>query len=89
MLEKPPERVTIITMDWKDTVKDQDEIKVFLALDGPSYTWRTASGIARQAGLPEQRVWEILQKYNMALIRISDLPSASGSALVGLLEKVG
>jgi hypothetical protein len=39
--------------------------------------------------LSEQRVWEILRKYNRALTRISDLPSASGSALVGLLEKVG
>jgi hypothetical protein len=38
MLEKPRERVTIIAMDWKDTVKDQDEIKVFLALDGPTVT---------------------------------------------------
>ena len=76
-------------MNWKDTVKDQDEIKVFLALDGPTYTWRTASGVARQAGLSEPRVWEILKKYNMELTRISEVPSASGSALVGLLEKVG
>lgn len=76
-------------MHWKDAVNDPDEIKVFLALDGPNYTWRTASGIARQTGLTEQRVWEILKKYNMGLTRISEVPSASGSALVGLLEKVG
>lgn len=76
-------------MNWKDTVKDQDEIKVFLALDGPNYTWRTTSAVARQVGLPELRVWEILKKYNTALTRISEVPSASGSALVGLREKVG
>lgn len=76
-------------MNWKDAVKDQDEIKVFLALDGPKYTWRTASGVARQTGLPEPRVWEILKKYNMEFTRISEMPSASGSALVGLLTKVG
>ena len=76
-------------MKWKDTVTDPDEVKVFLALDGPSYTWRTMSGIARQTGLTEQRVAEILKKYNLTLTRMSETPSLSGSALVGLIEKVG
>ena len=76
-------------MNWKDTVTDLDEVKVFLALDGPNYTWRTMSGIARQAGLSEQRVAEILKKYNLTLTRLSETPSLSGSALVGLIEKVG
>ena len=76
-------------MNWKNAVTDLDEIKVFLALDGPRYTWRTVGGIARQTGLAEQRVLEILKKYNMELTRFSDVPSASGSALVGLVEKVG
>jgi hypothetical protein len=76
-------------MNWKDTVTDPDEVKVFLALDGPNNTWRTMSGIARQTGLPEQRVAEILKKYNLTLTRLSETPSLSGSALVGLIEKVG
>ena len=76
-------------MNWKDTVTDPDEVKVFLALDGPNYTWRTMSGIARQTGLSEQRVAEILKKYNLTLTRLSETPSVSGSALVGLIEKVG
>lgn len=76
-------------MHWKDVIKDADEIKVFLALDGPNYTWRTTSAIARQTGLSENRVLEILAKYNMHLTRLSEVPSISGSALVGLLEKVG
>ena len=76
-------------MNWKDTVTDPDEVKMFLALDGPSYTWRTISGIARQTGLNEQRVTEVLKKYNLTLTRMSDTPSVSGSALVGLIEKVG
>jgi hypothetical protein len=76
-------------MNWKDTVTDPEEVKVFLALDGPNYTWRTLGGIARQAGLSEKRVAEILKKYNLTLTRLSETPSISGSALVGLIEKVG
>lgn len=76
-------------MNWKDTVTDPDEVKVFLALDGPNYTWRTIGGIARQTGLSEQRVAEVLKKYNLTLTRLSETPSVSGSALVGLIEKVG
>jgi hypothetical protein len=76
-------------MNWKDTVTDPDEVKVFLALDDPNSTWRTIWGIARQTGLSEQRVAEILKKYNLTLTRLSETPSLSGSALVGLIEKVG
>jgi hypothetical protein len=76
-------------MNWKDAVTDPDEVKVFLALDGPQYTWRTMGGIARQTGLPGARVAQILAKYNLTLTRLSETPSVSGSALVGLIEKVG
>jgi len=76
-------------MRWKNTVTDPDEVKVFLALDGPNYTWRTMSGIARQTGLNEQRVAEVLKKYNLTLTRLSETPAVSGSALVGFIEKVG
>ena len=78
-----------LTVSWQQTVTDADEIKVFMALDRPEYTWRTMSGIARQTGLSENRVAEILAKYNLKLTRLSDTPSLSGSALVGLIEKVG
>jgi hypothetical protein len=60
-----------------------------LALDGPNYTWRTIDGIAHQAGLSEQRVAEILKRYNLTLTRLSETPSVSSSPLVGLIEKVG
>jgi hypothetical protein len=76
-------------MKWEDTVTDPDEVKVFKALDGPSDTWRTIGGIARQTGLGEDRVSAIPTKYNLKLTRFSDVPSASKQALVGLLEKVG
>ncbi len=76
-------------MNWKDTVTDPEEKKVFQALDGPQYTWRTVGGIARQTRLPEARVQEILTKYNLTLTRQSETPAISGSALVGLIEKVG
>ena len=76
-------------MNWKTTASDPDEIKVFMALDGPSYTWRTIGGIARQSGLSEETVAAILAKYNLSLTRLSEVPSISGQALVGLIEKVG
>jgi hypothetical protein len=76
-------------MKWKETVTDPDEIKVFLALDGPQYTWRTMGGIARQTGLSEERIAQILAKYDLTLTRQAETPSVSGSALVGLIEKVG
>jgi hypothetical protein len=76
-------------MRWQETVTDPDEIKVFMALDGPQYTWRTMSGIARQTGLSEARVAQIFAKYNLTLTRLSETPSVSGSALVGLIEKIG
>ena len=76
-------------MRWENVTTDPDETKVFKALDDPKYTWRTVSAIARQTGLPEQRVLQILRKYNMQLTRLSETPSASGTPLVGLLERVG
>lgn len=74
---------------WQGLISDPDEKKVFEALGGPHITWRTVSAIARQTGIPELKVWEILSKYNAQLTRLSTVPSASGSPLVGLLEKVG
>ena len=76
-------------MNWKEEVKDPDEVRIFRALDGPTYTWRTIAAIARQTGLPESRVTEILEKYNLKLTRLSEVPSVSGQPLVGLIEKVG
>ena len=75
-------------MSWKDAVTDPDEVKVFLTLDGPQYTWLTIGGVARHAGGSEERVAQILEKYNLKVTRLSDTPSVSGSALVGLIEKV-
>jgi hypothetical protein len=76
-------------MDWKTEVTDKDETKVLMALDGPNITWRTISGVARQTGLAEDRVAQICAKYNLKITRLSDVPSVSGSALVGLIENVG
>ena len=89
MLENRTKIVNTERMNWHETVQDPDEVKVFQALDGPEYTWRTIGGIARQAGLSQERVAQILAKYDLKLTRLSDAPSVSGSALVGLIEKVG
>lgn len=76
-------------MNWQATITDPDERKVFMALDGANGTWRTMWGIARQSGLSEERVSQIIAKYNLQLTRFADVPSISGSAIVGLIEKVG
>ena len=57
-------------MNWKATVTHPDEVKVFQALDNPTSTWRTTSAIARQTGLPEPRVAEILRRYDLTLTRL-------------------
>ncbi len=75
-------------MTWKEVVKDPTEIKVFMALDAPKYTWRTVGGIARQTGLSESELWKILAKYSTNLIRMSETPSTSGDPLIGLIERV-
>jgi DNA-directed RNA polymerase sigma subunit (sigma70/sigma32) len=76
-------------MSWQNTITDPDEIKVFMALDTDKGNWRTLWGIARQTGLTEERVAQIVAKYDLKLTRLSEVPSISGSALVGLIEKVG
>ena len=69
-------------------ITDEDEKKVFAALNGVQSTWRTVRAIARETGLEEKRVDEIVRKYNLQLTRF-ETQSISGSALVGLIEKVG
>jgi hypothetical protein len=74
---------------WKQIITDPNEIKVFMALDGPTLTWRTFGGIARQTGLTEEYVAQIAAQYSPSLIRLSETPSLSGNALIGLVENVG
>jgi hypothetical protein len=76
-------------MTWQKSVTDPVEVKVFTALDEPQSTWRTMRGIARQTGLSESEVAEVISKYDSKLTTRSETPSISGSALVGLIEKVG
>lgn len=76
-------------MSWEEIISDPDERKVFAALDGPASTWRTIPAVARQTGLPESRVSQILDKYDLHLTRRADVQSISGEPLVGLIEKVG
>jgi hypothetical protein len=68
---------------------ESSERKVFAALDAPASTWRTIPAVARETGLPEARVRQILDKYDWKLTRRSEVPSVSGQPLVGLIEKVG
>ncbi len=77
------------SLNWKSVVSDTDERKVFLALEDPGYTWRTIGAVARQAGLDEGKVLEIITRYSPRLVRRSRQTSASGRPLVGLIERVG
>lgn len=76
-------------MDWRATITDAKERKVFAALDQPDVTWRTIAGIARATGLSEAEVEEILKRHDPSMTCFSAAPSVSGSALVGLVERVG
>ena len=76
-------------MSWQSTINDPDEVKVFQALDTDKGDWRTVWGIAHQTGLSEARVSAILDKYKLTLTTFAGVPSISGSALVGLTERVG
>jgi predicted DNA-binding ArsR family transcriptional regulator len=76
-------------MRWEELVTDPLERKVFAALDAPSSTWRTLPAIAREAGLDESRVSQILDKYDLKLTRRSEEQSISRHPLFGLIENVG
>jgi hypothetical protein len=75
--------------NWHEIISDPEEVKVFNALDGPHCTWRTISGIARQTGLSEEQVAEIVAKYDLELTRQAETPSITGQPFVGLIENVG
>jgi hypothetical protein len=75
-------------MSWRDTAKDPDEVKVFMALEEPN-TWRTVGGVSRETGLSEEQVEAILAKYNLSLTRRTETLSISGKPLVALIENVG
>ena len=76
-------------VNWRTKITNSEETKVFAALDGMGLTWRTTAALARQTKLSESQVNAILVKYSPSVIRISEVPSLSGSTLVGLTEKVG
>ncbi len=74
-------------MPWTEITDDKVK-RIFEALSGDNVTWRTLWGVAHDTGLSESEVEEILNKYPQ-YARKSDESSISGSALVGLVEKVG
>ena len=76
-------------MSWEEVITEPEERKVFAALDAPTSTWRTILGVARETGLAEACVRQILDKYDWKFTRRSEVPSVSGQPLVGLIEKVG
>ncbi len=66
-----------------------EEKKVFKALLHPKYEWRTVSGIAKQTGLPEERVEKYLHHLiKQKKVRKSFVPDHRGNDLYGLIVRV-
>ena len=70
---------------WTE-VSDPRDRKVLEALDNPNWDFRTVSGIAKDTGLSESEVRQILEKYP-DYIRRSPLPDARGYGLYSLRSK--
>jgi len=66
-----------------------EEKRILAALNGRDVTWRTVSGVARDAQLSDEEVFKAFERFDGKLTTFATVPSASGSPLVGLLDKVG
>lgn len=73
----------------KTSFLSREEQLVVDALTGERITWRTMAGIARDTGLTEGQVREILERYESDLFRIDRGASMLGTDLVGLRANVG
>jgi hypothetical protein len=60
-------------------VADQKDL-VLKALENPNYTWRTIAGIAKETGLDEETVHQVLKALGEEVIR-SEVPSEKGEGL--------
>jgi len=49
-----------ISLTEEDKIIEESEKSVIKALNNPKYTWRTLSGISKEASMPENEVWKAL-----------------------------
>jgi hypothetical protein len=62
------------------TFSNEQRVKVIAALENPKYKWRTVLGAARESGVPEEQVQEIIV-HTQGLIVQSSVPSNEGEPL--------
>ena|SRR5436190_10098079 len=70
------------TESWQSQVQDERERLVLEALSDERWDFRTIAGIARETGLSEDTVAEILDQSEY--VRLSGAPGADGSKLFTL-----
>lgn len=70
---------------WPE-VSDPRDRKVLEALDNPYWDFRTVGGIAKDTGLSESEVRQVLEKYP-DYVRRSPLPDSRGHGLYALRSK--
>lgn len=61
-------------------VDDELNEKVIKALEDKKYKWRTPKGIAKQVGVPEEKVLFVIGQNTDKIIQ-SNVPSVDGSPL--------
>jgi hypothetical protein len=59
---------------------EQERDAVIQAFENPAYKWRTVHGVARESGLSQEVVLEIISK-NRDIIVQSSIPSVDGEDL--------
>jgi hypothetical protein len=77
---------THATSDWTSVVEEPDARKLFEALADERWDFRTVEGIAGSTGLSEERIRELLRKYQ-ALIRQSLVLDRQGRELYTLASR--
>lgn len=55
-------------VDWRKTVKDPREVKIFEALEDPNFLWRTKRALQEASGMTPEQV-EATIKTNALFIR--------------------
>ena len=77
-----------MNVKWREAVSDPRERKVFEALEDEHWDFRTVSGLAKSASLPEDDVRAVLRRYPQ-FIRQSLVPDSRGRELYTLISKGG
>jgi len=76
----------MIKINWRNAITDEQEKKIFEALENPKWDWRTARALSKATGLKPEKVLIIIAKYPH-LIRRSAVPSEKGEDLFTLQSR--